>query len=537
MEHTLQSSQFTSPSAAPSIADATDALLQEHQRRIWKSTDRLMCWLMHFEWLLGITLAVWRTPFTWEGSTRYIHPHVWAAIFLGYAITCGPALMAIWFPGRVATRHVVAIGQMMMSGLLIDLGGGQIEMHFQIFGTLAFLAFYRDWRVVVTASAVTALDHITRGFLLPQSIYGVSYASGWITVEHIAWVLFEDAFLVVACVRGVREMRGIAISRALLERSHHDIEQKVLERTAELRSAQNELMKSARGAGMAEIATSVLHNVGNVLNSVNVSAGIVADKVRTSEVSSLARVSELIATHHGDLPAFLTQDDRGKLIPSFIADLAECLGDEQTIVLREVENLSHGIEHIKQIVAAQQTMAKSSTIRTAVRPATLFDNALGIETAGAPARFKVHKRFAEISEIMLDQHKVLQILINLITNASQAVASRPIGEREVTLSLQIARTEAGDRLQFQVADNGMGISPENINRIFTHGFSTKKNGHGFGLHGAVNAAREMDGSLSVQSDGEGKGAVFTLALPITAPGDDLSQQSESSARSQISCIQ
>jgi signal transduction histidine kinase len=491
----------------PSVAQRAAQLLDEHQHEIWQRTDRLLSWLLGFDWVLGIILALWRSPLTWSGGTSSIHPHVWAAIFLGGAIMVGPVLLTRLRPGSSASRHTVAIGMMLMSGLLIHIGDGQIEMHFQIFGALAFLTFYRDWRVLVTATVLTGADHLFRGILLPQSIYGVTYASPWLTVEHVAWVLFEDAFLISSCVLGVREMRGIAENRALLEHSYRDVEKNVEERTAQLKSAQADLMRSARSAGMAEIATSVLHNVGNVLNSVNISATIVAERLRESEVASLAKVSEMIEEHGADLAAFLTTDERGKIIPGFITELAQCLGEEQRTMLSEVENLSKGVEHIKQIVAAQQSMAKTSNLGTAVVPASLFETALGLQPPGLSQSVRVGKQFDEIPEMMLDQHKVLQILINLISNARQAAMARPAGEREINLSVGIVAAADGDRLRFRVADNGVGIAPEHLTRIFSHGFTTKKEGHGF-------AAKEMGGSLTASSDGANAGATFTLDLPV-----------------------
>ena len=152
-------------------------------------------------------------------------------------------------------------------------------------------------------------------------------APHWLTPENAGWVISEDIFLIGSCIQGVREMRGVAETRALLEHSYQDVEQKVRERTVQLKSAQDDLMKAARSAGMAEIATSVLHNVGNVLNSVNVSATIMGDKLRQSELPSLAKVSELITEHQPTLGDFLTQDERGKMIPGFISELAVCLGE------------------------------------------------------------------------------------------------------------------------------------------------------------------------------------------------------------------
>jgi signal transduction histidine kinase len=506
--------QYTVRASGDAVTARANALLSIHQHTIWRRTDRLLAGLLMCEWIACTLLARLRSPFAFDAGVRSVHPHVWAAFLLGGAIIAMPVFLVLRLPGHRLTRHVVAAGQMLMSGLLIHLGDGRIEMHFHIFGSLAFIAFYRDWRVLITATVVVVGDHLLRGLFMPLTIYGVQSASLWRTFEHAGWVIFEDIFLIGACVQGVEEMRGIATNRALLEHSYNDVEHQVAQRTQELKNTQAELMKSARSAGMAEIATSVLHNVGNVLNSVNVSATIVAGKLKESEIPSLAKVSELLASNQNDLGQYITADERGKLIPSFLADLANCLGDEQKQMIAEVENLARGIEHIKQVVASQQQMAKSSNVNSAVKPADLFNTAISIQGPATTTGIEFVREFEPVEAVTLDQHKVLQILINLVSNARHAVISRPVDQRRITLRVKSVGSSEGDRLRFQVHDTGVGISPENLTRIFSHGFTTKKEGHGFGLHSAANAAREMGGSLSASSDGVNLGATFTLDLPL-----------------------
>ena len=505
---------------APRVVARTAALLAEHQRSTWSRTDRLFAHLMMFQWLGAVIVASAVTPRTWSGQASSVHPHVWAALFVGATIAALPIGLAAFAPGRTPTRHVIAAGQMLIGSLLIHLSGGRVETHFFLFGSLAFLAFYRDWRVLLTATSIVVLDHVARGAFMPQSIYGVDVASQWRTLEHAGWVVFEDLFLVAACVRGVREMRGIARNRALLEASLDDVEKQVEQRTAELQDAQQNLVKAARSAGMAEIATSVLHNVGNVLNSVNVSATVVADRVKQSEVASLGQVSDLIAEHRADLGAFLTADPRGLMVPDFIAELSGCLRAEQEAVLGELASLARGVDHIKQIVAAQQSMAKRSTVSTRVDPRALVDAAIALVNPGQRQGIEFVREYADDvpAALMLDEHKVMQVLLNLVTNACQASVERPGRARQVTLRLEAAFADGacgpGDLMCFRVADNGVGIAPEHLARMFSHGFTTKKDGHGFGLHGAANAAREMNGSLSAASEGPNRGATFTLELPL-----------------------
>ncbi|WP_425615841.1 ATP-binding protein [Anatilimnocola sp. NA78] len=209
-------------------------LLKGHQQHIYRATDRLFAWLLIAQWVFGFVLAVWVSPRTWSGLSHYVHPHIGISILLGGAIISVPVFLAFVLPGKLLTRHSIAIGQMLMSGLLIHLSGGRIETHFHIFGSLALLAFYRDWRVLITASLVTAVDHGWRGLFWPQSVYGVMDA-GWLrTLEHTGWVAFEDVFLILNCIRSQHEMWEVAQRQAQLITVHAEIESQVEARTSEL---------------------------------------------------------------------------------------------------------------------------------------------------------------------------------------------------------------------------------------------------------------------------------------------------------------
>jgi PAS domain S-box-containing protein len=214
-------------------------LFEQHQQEIFRRTDRLFVGLLFCEWLFAIFLAFVVSPRAWAGSLSTVHPHVWAAIVLGGSITSLPVYLALRYPGRAITRHVIATAQMLVSALLIHLTGGRIETHFHVFGSLAFLAFYRDWRVFIPATVVVALDHFLRGLYWPQSVYGVLTAGGWRWLEHAGWVLFEDVFLVYSCFQSVAEMRAIAERRAQLEATNEIVERAVTERTRELAESED----------------------------------------------------------------------------------------------------------------------------------------------------------------------------------------------------------------------------------------------------------------------------------------------------------
>ena len=191
---------------------------------LYRRTDRLFAILMVLQWIAGVTAALWISPRTWAGTQSETHPHVWAAVLLGGILTSFPICLAFLMPGAAVTRQVIAVAQMLWSALLIHLTGGRIETHFHIFGSLAFLAFYRDWRVLVTATVVVALDHGLRGLYWPQSVYGVLLASPWRSLEHGAWVVFEDVFLCIAILQSLNERRDIAIKQGHLEQSSELLE-------------------------------------------------------------------------------------------------------------------------------------------------------------------------------------------------------------------------------------------------------------------------------------------------------------------------
>ncbi|WP_254511543.1 ATP-binding protein [Anatilimnocola floriformis] len=219
-------------------------LLSIHQQQVYHETDRLFAWLLVAQWVFGFMLAVWVAPLTWAGLSSTLHPHIGVSILLGGAIISVPAAYAIFLPGTALTRHLIAVGQMLMSALLVHLSGGRIETHFHAFGSLALLAFYRDWKVLITATTVAAGDHLIRGVLWPQSVFGDFHFSLVRALEHIGWMIFEDVFLILNCVRSRREMWEVATRQAELINVHTEIEQLVEIRTSELAEKSDSLARS-----------------------------------------------------------------------------------------------------------------------------------------------------------------------------------------------------------------------------------------------------------------------------------------------------
>lgn len=285
-----------------------------------------------------------------------------------------------------------------------------------------------------------------------------------------------------------------------------------------LEQAQRDLIKASRQAGMAEVATGVLHNVGNVLNSLNVSANLIGERVRNSRVNSIGRVAGLFKEHGNGLAEFLTSHPTGRRLPEYVQELSEVLAEEHAVMLKETKLINNHIEHIKQIVTMQQNYARVSAVVEKVQISELAEDALRMVAGGLERyRIRIDRDYpSHAPTIVVDKHKVLQILVNLLRNAKHACQDSSQAEKFLKVKIR----NGGERVSIAVSDNGVGIPAENLVRIFSHGFTTRKDGHGFGLHSGALAAREMGGSLTAHSDGAQRGATFTLDLPLQPPGKE-----------------
>ena len=291
----------------------------------------------------------------------------------------------------------------------------------------------------------------------------------------------------------------------------HEIEERA-RAEQEVDQLHKQVLATSRQAGMAEVATGVLHNVGNVLNSVNISTALLTEHVKKSRARNVGRLAELLRGRSSDLADFLTNDPKGRALPEYVAELGQRLDSERAKMLAEIEALSSNIEHIKEIVAMQQNYAKVHGVTETLPLVELVEDAMRMNAAAFVRHgVTLERDFADIPPVCVDKHKVLQVLTNLLRNAKYAVDEIPIEPKLVSVS--ITTDGAGFALVI-VRDNGVGIPPENITRIFGHGFTTRRDGHGFGLHSGALAAKEMGGRLEVHSDGLGAGAVFTLAIPL-----------------------
>ncbi len=273
------------------------------------------------------------------------------------------------------------------------------------------------------------------------------------------------------------------------------------------------LSEAVKRNQMVEVTNGVLHNVGNVLNSVSVSAGILGDRIQHSKLSSLIRAASLIKENQDNLTDFIGHDERGKHLPGFLISLAEILNQEQQDICKELESVAQNLEHIKQVISTQQSYASLSGTTESVDLDDLVEDALRISRTGLERHdIQIRCQTDHVPPCLADRHKVLQILINLISNAKAALYKKE-GERHLTIWIAPSPDQT-EVIRLQVIDNGMGIESKDLERVFEHGFTTRSDGHGFGLHSAIRAAQEMNGRLYAESPGPGQGATFTLELPI-----------------------
>lgn len=295
----------------------------------------------------------------------------------------------------------------------------------------------------------------------------------------------------------------IAIARDITERKRAE---------AKLKAAQEKLLETARKVGMAEVATGVLHNVGNVLNSVSVTAESIQKRIRNSKASYLGDAVKLLEEHSNELGTFMTNEERGRKLPVFLANLSKELVDEQERCLEALEALTKHVQHVADIIQLQQSYSNTKGLIEPTSIAELIEDAIQINAeALSRNNVEVRREIAELPAMLLDRHKVLQILTNLISNGIYALSKSNKDQKILTISVNRLKD---DFIQIEVCDNGIGIPEENMTRIFEHGFTTKKKGHGFGLHSTALSVNELNGSIKAHSDGVDQGAVFTIKLPF-----------------------
>jgi signal transduction histidine kinase len=473
-------------------------LYARHQQAVYCQTDRLFAWLMGAQWLFGIALVLWLSPRTWSGAIGSTHPHVWTAILLAGVINSLPILLAVILPGAIVTRHVIAAGQALTSAILIHLSGGRIEMHFHVFGSLALLAFYRDWRVLVTASSIVAADHFLRGWLWPQSVYGVLDASWLRSLEHVAWVIFEDVFLILNCVRFQAEMREIAQRQAQLIAVNEEIEHQVDERTCEL-AHKNQMLERERER---------------------------AEAANQSKSEFLANMSHEIRTPMTAILGFadclMDDGDMGRAPPSRVETIRT--------IKRNGEHLLSIINDILDLSKIEAGKMEVELVETS--PAQILQDVKTLMQANAEGKgltWHVTSETLLPAAIQADPTRMRQILVNLVGNA---IKFTELGG--VRLECRFT-TGQQSRLEFDVIDTGIGMTPQQQQAIFqpfsqADASTTRRfGGTGLGLSISKRLAQILGGDVTIVRSAPGVGSHFRFTLPT----DSSAAQRLVDARDQI----
>jgi signal transduction histidine kinase len=474
------------PQLTAKTASCAEAIFAASEHKSHVEIDRLFAVLMLLQWIAAIAIAFVVSPRTWIGDEARVHVHVWAAVLLGGALSGLPILFAQTMPGAPLTRHVIAVAQMLWSALLIHLTGGRIETHFHVFGSLAFLAFYKDWRVLITATLVVAADHFVRGVWWPLSVFGVVTESYYRWIEHAVWVIFEDVILIHYCLRGQRESWAIAQREADLSDANDNLAEQNRERCraeAEVRRLYDDLTIAheevvAASQVKSQFLANMSHELRTPLNAIigysDLLQVVAARKQDTTYVDDLQRIQKA-----------------GKHLLKLINDILDISKIEAGKLQLEMQvfDVPMILDEINETI--QPLAAQNS-------------NAFTVNVA------------PDLSPVHADCMRLKQCLLNLLSNACKFTQAG-----EVDFSITQEQVHGQEFVTFRVTDTGVGLSDDQAARLFqpfsqADASTTRKfGGTGLGLAITKNLCDAMGGNIDLQSQ-LGAGSSFTIRLPAAA---------------------